>query len=140
MRVVLDTNVYIAAALRGELAEDVFRIAATTNLVTLIVSEEILTELQDKLENKFRWSPEDISRFLKRIRKVSQIVKIAEELNVIKQDPEDNKILECALSGKANLIVSLDQHLIKLKNFKGIGIVHPKTLTWILPELFKRQF
>lgn len=86
MRVVLDTNVLISIALKGQLAES-----------------------------------------------------IIEKVSVITRDPEDNKILECALSGKADLVVTSDQDLIKLKVFHGTGIVHPKTLSWTFPEYFKKK-
>lgn len=98
MRVVLDTNVYIALALQA-----------------------------------------DINLFLTRIRKMVEMVTPTEKVSVITRDPKDNKILECALAGKADLIVTADQDLIKLKSFKGIGIIHPKTLSWTFPEYFKKS-
>lgn len=61
------------------------------------------------------------------------------KISIVTRDPDDNKILECALAGKADLIVTLDQDLIKLKNFRGIGIIHPKTLSWTFPEYFKKD-
>lgn len=99
MRIVLDTNIYISAAIKSEYAESIIQLAVKTGrVVQIITSEEILDELREKLL----------------------------------------KILECALAGRADLIVSADKHLIKLKNFQGISIIHPKTLTWILPEYFKK--
>lgn len=52
MRIVLDTNIYIAIALKSEFTEKIL-IAAAEGSVTIIVSEEILNELQAKLQNKF---------------------------------------------------------------------------------------
>ncbi len=46
--------------------------------------------------------------------------------HIIKDDPDDDHILACALAGRADLIVSGDRHLLKLKSYKGIGIVRPK--------------
>jgi len=138
MRIVLDTNIYIAAALQGQLSEDILRMAATTKVITLVVSEEILTELQKKLQSKFNWLYEDIDRFLTRIRKIAEVVEANQKVTIIIRDPKDNKILECALSGKADLVVTSDQDLIKLKTFRGIGVVHPKTLSWTFPEYFKK--
>ena len=46
-------------------------------------------------------------------------------LEVVKADPDDDKILECAVEGSADLIVSGDRHLTRLKSFRGIGIVRP---------------
>ncbi len=138
MRVVLDTNVLIAAALKGSLSDQILRLAASRHLY-LIVSEEILTELAEKLSSKFAWKEEEVSLYIETLREISEIVTPSEKIDVISNDPDDNKILEAALKGKAELIVSIDQDLIKLKNYKEIGIVHPKTLTWILPKLFENN-
>jgi predicted nucleic acid-binding protein len=46
-----------------------------------------------------------------------------ETLNVIKEDPDDDRILECAASAKSDLIVSEDKHLLRLGRFGSAGIV-----------------
>ncbi len=138
MRIVLDTNVYIGAALQGELTEDILEWITENPDVYLIISEEILLEIERKLQEKFHWSAERIVLFLNRIRKLAEIVTPIEKLDIIKRDPKDNKILECSLAGNADLIVTADQDLIKLKSFKGIGIIHPKTFSWTFPEYFKK--
>ncbi|MBI2334724.1 putative toxin-antitoxin system toxin component, PIN family [Candidatus Daviesbacteria bacterium] len=139
MRIVLDTNVYIGAALQGELTEDILEELVENPQFELIASEEIFLELEQKLREKFHWSKERIEFFLRKIRKIAEIVEPTERVNVITRDPEDNKILECAISGDADLIVTLDQDLIKLKKYQGIGIIHPKTLSWTFPEYFKKD-
>lgn len=139
MRVVLDTNVYIGAALQGELTEDILEEVVENPEITLICSEEIFLEIEQKLQQKFHWSTDRLELFLGRIRKIAEIVEPRERVNVIKRDPDDNKILECALAGEADLIVTADQDLIKLKQYKGIGIIHPKTLSWTFPEYFKKN-
>lgn len=139
MRIVLDTNVYIGAALQGEFTEDILEEIVENPDLTLISSEAIFLEVEQKLKHKFHWLTERIEFFLGKIRKVSEIVIPSEKVIVVKRDPEDNKILEVALAGNADLIVTADQDLIKLKSFKGIGIIHPKTLSWTLPEYFKKN-
>lgn len=139
MRIVLDTNIYIAAALSSSgFSEEVLKFAIRANF-KIVISEEILQEIQNKLTYKFHWPTENIDFFLARIRKIAEMVDIRERISAIIRDPEDNKILECAISGEVGLIVTLDQDLIKLKNFKGIGIIHPKTLSWTFPEYFKKD-
>lgn len=138
MRIVLDTNIYIAAALRNSFSEDIVNIIRTTQNLTGITSEVILAELEDKLQTKFNWLQEDINRLLLKIRKMVEVVEVKEKVSMVTRDPKDNQILECALAGEANLIVTLDQDLIKLKTFKGIGIIHPKTFSWTFPEYFKK--
>lgn len=138
MRIVLDTNVYIAAALSNSgFSEEVLKLAVSANF-KIIICEEILQEIQNKLTHKFHLPKENIDFFLARVRRITETVEIEGEISVITRDPGDNKILECAAVGEADLIVSLDQDLIKLKKFQGIGIVHPKTLSWTFPEYFKK--
>lgn len=136
---VLDTNVMIAAALKGGFSESILKMGAKSDLVTLVCSEEILKELENKLTSKFGWKDRDAKFFAVEIRKISEVVEIKVKLNVVESDPDDNKILECALAGGAHLIVSADQDLVKLKKFRKIGIVHPKTLSWTFPEYFKKN-
>lgn len=139
MRIVLDTNVFIAEALGGEFAEDIIDMIVTTSGMSLVTSEEILLEIQQKLQGKFNWQQDDVDLYLGRIRKIVEVVEISESIIVVERDPKDNKILECAVAGNADLIVTIDQDLIKLKNFRGIAIIHPKTFTWTFPEYFKKN-
>lgn len=138
MKVVLDTNVLIAAALKGDFAESIISLAAE-HVLTLLTSEEILAELAQKLRLKFHWIQKDVTLYTTRVIKISQLVSVTEKLSVVARDPKDNKILECAVCGNADLIVSADQDLIALKTFRGIAIVHPKTLSWTFPEYFKKK-
>ncbi len=66
-------------------------------------------------------------------------LKIKEKLNVVATDPDDNKGLECAIASQADLIVSSDQDLVKLKRFRKIGIVHPRALAWTFPGYFRKK-
>jgi len=136
MRVVLDTNVLIAAALKGGLSEQIIRLAAAGKL-QLIISDEILDELLEKLIQKFAWKEKEAKLYADTLGEIGERVKITNKLKVIKRDPDDDKILETAITAHADLIVSIDKDLLKLKNYKRIGIVHPKTLTWIIPKLFE---
>ncbi len=138
MRIVFDTNIFISAALKGGFSEDILRISASTDLVSMISSDDILKELHQKLTKKFHWGNTEADFFVKTIREVCEIVETKEKMSIITRDPKDNIVLECAISGNADLIVSSDQDLISLKVFRGIGIIHPKTLTWTFPEYFKK--
>ncbi|MBI3290302.1 putative toxin-antitoxin system toxin component, PIN family [Candidatus Microgenomates bacterium] len=139
MRIVLDTNIYIAAALYSGLSKDILEFVFKTNSITLLVSEEILGELSNKLAGKFHWSEERINFYINDIKTMADLIMSTEKLAIITRDPKDNKIIECAVSGNANLVVTLDQDLIKLRNYKGIAIIHPKTFSWTFPEYFKKN-
>ena len=138
MRIVFDTNIFIAAALKGEFAFKIITLA-DKELITLLTSQAILTELKQKLLSKFDKSEETVLFFIDKIRKIAHVIEEKEKISVIIRDPDDNKILECAVSGKADLIVSSDQDLISIKEFRGIAIIHPKTLSYIFPKYFKKE-
>ena len=71
------------------------------------------------------WTETAIVAQLKLVAKVAQIVTPTITLKVIVEDDSDNRILECGVAGKADLIVSGDNHLRKLKTYQGIAIVRP---------------
>ena len=56
----------------------------------------------------------------------THLIEPKESIKVIKDDPKDDMVLECAVEGKADFIVSGDPHLLKLKEFRSIKIVTPK--------------
>jgi hypothetical protein len=68
---------------------------------------------------------EEIEVFLKKLMKVVVIIRSGARLDVIKDDPSDNKYLECAVEGKADYIISGDKHLTDLQFFRGIKIMDP---------------
>ena len=122
-RVVLDTNVLVAAHFNpGSASNKILELCQRKKLV-LVLTSHILKEFSRILRNiSARKS------FRKRIDKIiSQaiLLKRAPRVNVITEDPEDNKFLSCAVAGKADYIISSDKHLLVLKKFRGIKIVKP---------------
>lgn len=134
LKVIFDTNVYIAALLRPGLSEELVRRGLRGDF-EVIICDEIIQELKHKLNNKFHFSSEKISEYIDIINEKTKTVKITNKLNIIKPDKDDNKIIECALSGKTDLIISLDKHLLRLKKYHNIAILHPKTFSWIVPKI-----
>jgi putative PIN family toxin of toxin-antitoxin system len=134
MKFVLDTSVYIAAFLNKGLASNIL-LLGKQGAVKLYISPEIQEEVEEILAWKFKVDNYQIMVFMDLVLKSTKKVIPQQVLNVIKADPDDNKILECTVEAQADLIISMDKHLIKLKKYKRIGIVHPKTLTWIIPKL-----
>ena len=92
---------------------------------SLLVSPAILRELADVLHTDLERSEPKIVPQLKRVVRVAKIVDPKLTFGVIKADPDDVRILECAVAGSADLIVSGDRHLTRLKTFQGIAIVRP---------------
>lgn len=89
------------------------------------MSPAILREIAHVLRDVLQSSEADIVAHLKLAARVAEIVSPTISLRVIADDPADDRILECAVGGKADLIVSGDRHLRKLKSFRNIGIIQP---------------
>ncbi len=88
----------------------------------LIVSEEILAELADVLLRKFIWPRATVELAIHRIRTIAEVVNPEFELTEC-TDPDDNRILEAAVEGAADCIVSGDKHLLRMKRFRGIEVL-----------------
>lgn len=122
LRAVFDTNVLISALFGGP-PEDAFQHVIEGDCV-LVVSPAILAELAGALRRRFRVSERDITAYVKLIGRAADIVQPSEpeRLHVL-EDDADNRVLECAATGRANLIVSGDRHPLKLREHAGIPIV-----------------
>jgi putative PIN family toxin of toxin-antitoxin system len=126
LRVVLDTNVYIAIFTSPQGKLGAIWEQALQGTYTLLTSTAIVAELAGVLREKFQWSTEAITARAKRFVRIAEIITPKTVPNVIQNDPADNHILACALAGQADLIVSGDRrHLLPLKAYEGIPIVAP---------------
>jgi len=129
LKVVIDTNTVISAPLSEEgnpakifelllLGEiNNFRSEEITNEIVEVFNREKIKKLISENKTNF---------VIDNYRKFSKLVKPNIELSIVKDDKDDNRILECAETANANYIVSGDRHLLELKNHKNIKIVSPK--------------
>jgi uncharacterized protein len=122
MRVVLDTNVYISALMFGGLPGSLLDLAMLRSF-TLLISPALLEELDEKLREKFGVSAADAALVRARLENAAEVVEPRETLKVIAEDPDDNRVLECAAESGADVIVSGDRHLLKLAKYQGTSIV-----------------
>jgi putative PIN family toxin of toxin-antitoxin system len=111
LRIVLDSNVYVSAFTNPQ--SGLFRIwlAALEYRYTLLVSPAIVNELAGVLRGRFAWDDEQVVRPMKLLTKVAEIIIPKITIEEVPEDADDNRILECAVAGKADLIVSGDRHL-----------------------------
>ncbi len=90
--------------------------------IQLIVSASILAELASILKGKFAWDDKDIREALMVVGRHADLVKPGMRLRVL-EDDADNRVLECAVEGRAEWIISGDHHLLSLKEYRGVQIV-----------------
>ncbi len=125
MKVILDTNIYISAILFGGNCEEILRLASQGPF-ELVISRSIITEIEAVLRKKFKWSKMQISETISYIKNIATVINPKISLSVIRSDPSDNKILECAVAVGANYIVTGDRnHLLPIKEYKAIKILNP---------------
>jgi uncharacterized protein len=123
LRVTADTNILVSGLnFRRGKPFDLLELARTGK-ISLIVSEPILDEMEDVLRRKFGWGETNIKEGRKRITAMARTVKPVVELDAIKEDPDDNKILECASTAGADFIVSGDKDLLRLRRYDSIRIL-----------------
>src|SRR3989338_2532150 len=127
-KLVLDTNTYISGFLwEGNEAKLIRKIES--GKASSFISKEILEEIdgvlrRDKFVTILKVANTTADEVLSKIVSLSTIVigpKLEE--NVVKEDKDDDKFLECAVNAKADIIVSGDDHLLKLKEYKNIKIM-----------------
>jgi putative PIN family toxin of toxin-antitoxin system len=125
MLVVIDTNIMVSAYLGGALKAII--VSWRSGKFTLVVSDAISDEYHDVLRRpKFQIEQTEVDDFFALLLDKAEFVIPVETINVITDDPSDNKFIEAAIAGKAKLIVSGDNHLLELKSFRDIPIITAK--------------
>ena len=133
MRVVADTNVLISALLFGGVSDQVF-LAGLRGEIQLITSDPLLKELERILKIKFKLDVQLVRGVIEEVRNGAEVVEVSSHINVISHPEEDNRVLECAVDGKANFIVTGDtKHILPLKEYRGIKILSPSEFVKHLP-------
>lgn len=125
IRAVLDTNVLVSAFTRpsGRVVE-LWQVARERRY-RLLVSSPIIREVAHVLRDDFQWEERRIVRHAKLLTRTGELIIPRIALDAVHNDPDDNRILECAIEGKAEVVVSRDHHLRDLKSYQGIPIVRP---------------
>jgi len=126
MKAVLDTNIFISGIFWEGASEKVLY-AWADDKFKLAISSEIIAEIVKTLMNfKIPLSFNDILLWLSILLWKAELVEPEEKLDIVKDDPEDNKFIEAAITGKADLIISQDKHLLSLKEYEEIKIISPE--------------
>lgn len=122
-KIVLDTNILISALGWDGNPRQIFQKCINKEL-ELITSEEQLKELKQVTDYpKFEFTDKEKETFISIILETANFVEIKGDSKVIKEDPDDDIILETAVVANADYIISGDPHLLNLKEFKGIKIL-----------------
>ena len=122
MRVVLDTNILISAFIfPGGPPEAAYR-AALDGRVELVTSPPLLAELGRVLADKFGWEPPFAAEAVGQVARIATVVRPEDRVEVVLDDPDDDRVLEAAAASQADVIVSGDRHLLRLRSWRGVPI------------------
>lgn len=138
MRVVVDTNILVSAVIKPTGAVGPVLIALRKGRYTILYAQPLLTELVDvinrpRIRNKYGLTDEDIRTVIALILLRGEAVMPQEKITACR-DPDDNKFLEVAVAGDADLIVSGDGDLLVLNPFRDIPIVTPRAFLKMLTD------
>lgn len=120
-RVVLDTNIYISAFLFGGKPFEILRRIERFE-IALAYSQAIRNEIEEVLAHKFRWPAEAIGLACMPFWKIGSCVEPKMRIRAC-SDPDDDRILECAVEARAQCIITGDKHLLSMKSFEEILIL-----------------
>jgi uncharacterized protein len=122
LRVTADSNIYVSAILFGGKPMVLLKLGLSRR-IRLFISDDILDETLEVLREKFKRSPARLVVFEEFIRACTYHVTPTETLDVVPDDPDDNRVLECAVAGRCDYVVSGDGDLLRMGSFREIKIV-----------------
>lgn len=126
MKVVFDTNVLISALLWPDGSPAIAVAIARQGRIRSLVSLSILEEFRRILLEKFKFEFAVVETAVQILVEHSEVIQPRHAVQVIKADPPDNRILECAADGRADVLVTGDNHLLALETFQKIPILTPR--------------
>ena len=126
MVVTFDTNVLLSATLwDGSVAQKLLFDLIRQN-VRIYSTTEILSEYQKVLRRDFDFSDEEVSEITEKVFVFVTLVNPKTRNIAVKEDPDDDIIIECALESNSKYIITYDKHLLNLKEYQGIRIIKPE--------------
>jgi uncharacterized protein len=137
MIVVLDTNVLISALLStdGPPAQIIehWKVGAFDMATSGPLLDELMQALgYERVRKYLKMTPAEINSLIKGWSTTAIYMDPGIELDVVEDDPDDNRVLECAVTAEANYIVSGDAHLLDLGEYQSIEILPPAGFVFLL--------
>ena len=138
LKTVLDTSILVSAFLKHD-GVNAKVLLGGKDRYQLYLSEDILEETSlvlltyERIRKKYHYSDDEALEYLATLRVVAkEVLKKLPKIRVIERDPRDDHVLACALKVKADYIVSKDDHLKDLKEYRGIKIVSSQAFLELL--------
>lgn len=128
MKVTVDTNFLISATQWDySVAHKLLKKFILSDVI-IFTTQDILDETVEVLERDFKYSKNEARNIAAKILLFAKLIKPKQKIDIIKDDPDDNKVIECAIESSSDYVVTYDRHLLKLKEYKGINIIKPEEI------------
>lgn len=124
-RIVLDTNCILNAYLSPGYSREVLLLAQKKKII-IVTSRILLAEFSEVSRKKIQDNQSKLNHFRNKLFSLIEIIEPKNSIAMIKRDPDDNRVLEAAVEGKCDFIVTGDRDLLELKVYQGIKILNPK--------------
>ena len=131
MKVTVDTNFLISATQWDySVAHKLLKkfILSDTKRFTMFTTQDILDETLEVLERDFEYNKNEAKNIIEKIMLFASLIEPKQKIEIIKEDSDDNKVIECAIESSSDYIITYDKHLLKLKEYKGIKILKPEEI------------
>ena len=122
MKVVFDTNILVSALVMPGSRGDEALLRIVEGRDRLLLSHAILDELLEVLARKFARDAEELSRVAVFLASLAVLVEPSEQVAALADEP-DNRILECALGGGAEAVVTGDKKMLALGTWRGVRVI-----------------
>ena len=126
MKITVDTNFLISGTQWDNSVSHKLLLKLIKNNAEIYTTNEILEEFSKVLKRDFKYDDEEVADILERGISFIRLVIPRREISIIKEDSDDNKIIECAIESKSEYILTYDNHLLKIKEYKNIRIIKPE--------------
>jgi putative PIN family toxin of toxin-antitoxin system len=132
--IVADTNVFVSGLFWPGKPHRLLSLAVEKK-ITLCSSLPLISEFKEIVQRDFQVGLQEADLMVDVLLQSVQLFQTADCVKLVKEDPDDDKVLECALACKADYVVSGDRHLLALKEFSGIPILTVNQLLNRLKEV-----
>jgi len=122
VKAVFDTNILVSALVFPGCRAEAALLRVIEERDELLLSKPILDELLGVLARKFSRDAEELAHVALFLSDLATTVRPRQKLRVVKDEP-DNRVLECAVAGRADLIVTGDSALLELREYRGVRII-----------------
>ncbi|MFH0876531.1 MAG: putative toxin-antitoxin system toxin component, PIN family [archaeon] len=133
MNVTFDNNVLLSSTLwDGSVSQKLLFDLIRRGDIKICVSNEILDDYKKVLKRDFEYAEGEVATILKTVYSFVTIIEVKEKIQIVFDDSDDDAIISCAVASESKYVITYDEHLLKIKQYKEIRIITPEAARAII--------